>query len=59
MRQVFKELEVKMDTLMVGGRVPHSARNGWNIGKNVVKKARDATSFLETAAIGVSGRNLQ
>lgn len=58
-RQAFQGLERKGDALVNDARVPDGARNGWNIGKDVVKKAREATSFLDTPANAGAGRKTQ
>ncbi|RPB21979.1 hypothetical protein L211DRAFT_354948 [Terfezia boudieri ATCC MYA-4762] len=58
-RQAFQGLERKGDALVNDARVPDGARNGWRIGKDVVKKAREATSFLDTPANGTAGRKTQ
>ena len=58
-RQAFQGLERKGDALVNDARVPDVARNGWKTGKDVVKRVREATSFLDTPANGASGRKAQ
>lgn len=45
-RQAFQGLERKGDALVNDVRVPDGVRNGWRVGKDVVKKAGEATNFL-------------
>ena len=57
-RQAFQGLERKGDALVNDARVPDGLRNGWKIGKDVVKKGREATTLLDTAN-GAAGRKTQ
>lgn len=56
-RQAFQGLERKGDALINDARVPEGVRNGWKIGKDVVKKAGDATAFVGAPA--AAGRKTQ
>ena len=47
MAQAFQGLERKGDALMSDARAPEGLRNAWYTGKDIVKKAADATNFVK------------
>jgi len=56
-RHAFQGLERKVDALMNDARAPGGLREAWRIGKDMIKKACEATDFVKTSngTAGASG----
>ncbi|KAF8457549.1 hypothetical protein BDZ91DRAFT_744042 [Kalaharituber pfeilii] len=57
-RQAFQGLERKGDALVSDAKVPDGVRNAWRVGKDVVKRAGEATEFGKVVN-GAAGRKTQ